>query len=286
MAAPFTDFVVSEVGLVQWAALLVATLTVSVLLYALRPPLTQKIVLSFIPWIISGSILHVFWQLQEVLQRQLYPEAIEGIFSAPAVYLTTFIPLGIVWVISAMIVPSYEKSNRIAVYIATAGISVMTLLLALLLWQGLDEAVAPMEPIWPVLGLIISFVLAFVVYILIGSWRTYVIAEARFVGAFVLFAHTFDGVTTAIGVEQLGAGERSALPRLILDVAADLPTADLLGTGWLFVTVKVVLASAIVILFADYVSDKPSEGNLMFAIIGAVGLGPAANNFFLFLLAL
>jgi len=286
MAVPFSDFVLADVGLVQWGVLLTATTTVAAFLYALRPPVTQRMLIAFVPWIVSGSILHVFWQLQEALQRQLYPASIEGLFSAPAVYLTAFIPLGIVWAVSAVAVPSYNRSERIAVYVGTTGVGVMVLLTGLLLRQGRDEAVAPMEPIWPVVGLLISLALTFLVYIAIGSWRTYVLAEARFAGAFVLFGHIFDAVTTAVGVEQLGAGERSALPRAIIDFAADLPTADLLGSAWLFVVVKILLASAIVVAFADYVSEKPTQGNLMFAVIGAVGLGPATNNFFLFLLAI
>lgn len=283
MAVPFSGFVVP--GPIQSAALLIGTGMIVVLLYALRPPLTQKIVLSFIPWIISGSILHVFWQLGDILQRQLYPEPIAPLFSAPAVYLTTFIVLGLIWVVSAIIVPSYDRSDRIATYILTTGVGVLIPLFGLVIWQGLDEAIAPMEPIWPVLGLIISLVLTFVVYIAIGAWRTHVIAQTRYVGAFVLFAHIFDAVTTAIGVDLLGAGERSTVPAAILDFAADLPVADTIGTGWLFVLVKVALASTIVVLFADYVEEEPTQANLLLAIIAIVGLGPAVNNFFIFLLS-
>jgi uncharacterized membrane protein len=283
MAVPFSDFVVP--GPIQSAALLIGTGTIAVLLYALRPPLTQKIVLSFIPWIISGSILHVFWQLGDALQRQLYPEPIAPLFSAPAVYLTTFIALGAIWTLSAIIVPNYDRSDKIATYVFAMGIGVVIPLIGLLLWQGLDEQVAPMEPIWPVLGLILSLVLTFIIYIAIGAWRTYVIAQARYVGAFVLFSHTFDGVTTAIGVDVLGASERSTIPAAILDFSADLPVADTIGIGWLFVLVKVVLASVIVILFAEYLDEEPPQANLLLAIIAIVGLGPAVNNFFLFLLA-
>jgi len=286
MVAPFTDFVIADVGWVQWAALLIGTGIVSFLLYALRPPLTQKIVLAFVPWIVSGGILHVFWQLQETLQRQLFPSAIEGLFSAPAIYLSLFIPVGTVWALSTMIVPSNDRSDRIALYLAVTGIGVLIPLLGLLLWQGMDDAIAPMEPIWPMLGLILSLVVTFVVYILIGAWRTYVIAEARYVGALVLFAHIFDGITTAIGVDQLDAGERSVIPRRIIEFTADLPTAEMLGSGWLFILFKIVIASAIVVLFADYVSDEPAQGNFFFLIVAIVGLGPAVNNFFLFLLAL
>lgn len=283
MVVPFSDFVVP--GPIQSAALLIGTGTIVVLLYALRPPLTQKIVLSFIPWVISGSILHVFWQLGKIQQRQLYPEPIEALFSAPAVYLTTFIVLGAIWTLSAIIVPSYDRSDRIATYMLATGVGVLIPLLGLVVWQGRDPQLAPMEPIWPVLGLILSIVLTFIIYIGIGAWRTYVIAQARSVGAFVLFAHTFDGVTTAIGVDVLGGGERSALPAAILDFAAGLPVADTIGVGWLFVLVKVSLASAIVILFADYLDEEPAQANLLLALIAIVGLGPAVNNFFLFLLS-
>lgn len=281
MVVPFSDFVVP--GPIQSAALLIGTGTIVVLLYALRPPLTQKIVLSFIPWMISGSIMHVFWQLGNTYQ-QLYPESIDPLFSAPAVYLTTFIALGAIWTLSAIIVPSYDRSGRIATYIFATGLGVLIPLLGLVVWQGMSDQLAPMEPIWPVLGLILSIALTFVVYIAIGAWRTYVIAQARYVGAFVLFAHTFDGVTTAIGVDVLGAGERSALPKAILEFAADLPVADTIGVGWLFVLVKVTLASAIVVLFAEYLDEEPTQANLLLTVIAIVGLGPAVNNFFLFLL--
>lgn len=281
MVVPFSDFVVP--GPIQSAALLIGTGTIVVLLYALRPPLTQKIVLSFIPWVISGSILHVFWQIGNLYQP-LYPEPVEPLFSAPAVYLTTFIVLGAIWTLSAIIVPSYDRSDRIATYMLATGVGMLIPLLGLVVWQGLSDELA-LKPIWPVLGLVISLVLTFIVYIAIGAWRTYVIAQARSVGAFVLFAHTFDGVTTAIGVDVLGGGERSALPAAILDFAAGLPVADTIGVGWLFVLVKVTLASAIVVLFADYLDEEPAQANLLLAIIAIVGLGPAVNNFFLFLLS-
>lgn len=283
MVAPFSGFVIP--GLIQSAALVVGTVTIAAILYALRPPLTQRVVLSFIPWIISGGILHVFWQLGNIFQEQLYPPLVEDLFSAPAVYLTTFIAVGTIWTLAAIIVPNYDRSDRIATYIVTTGIGVVIPLIGLVIWQGLGEEIAPMEPVWPMLGLIVSLVLTFVIYMAIGAWRTYVIAEARHVGAFVLFAHVFDGVTTAIGVDILGAGERSAVPQMIMEFAADLPTADLLGVGWLFVLVKVALASLIVILFADFVAEEPNQGNLLLTLIAVVGLGPAINNFFLFLLS-
>ena len=280
MAEPFADFVIPP--LLQTLGLLVGTGIIVALLYGIKPPVSQRIVLSFVPWIVIGALLHVFYQIGEALNEQLYPEAIAPLFSAPAVYLTTFIAMGIIWVLSAMVVPSSDRKGRIAKYLTLTGVGVLIPLVGLLVWQGTGPELE-FQPMLPLLGLVITLVLTFVVYILLGAWRTYIIAEARYVGALVLFAHLFDAITTTIGVDILGTGERSALPRYIMDVAADLPTADLLGTGWLFIVVKLILAIAIIVLFADYVSEKPTEGNLFFAVVAAVGLGPAAHNFFLFM---
>lgn len=284
MAAPFSDFVIPS--LTHSISLLVGTAVLLSLLYASRPPVTQRIALSFVPWIVSGGALHVFYRLGEQTGRQIYPDTIEPLFSAPAVYLTTFLGMGIIWTVSAMIVPRERQDSRVPQYLGATGIGVMTPLVGLVIWQGLDPAIAPMKPVEPILGLIAAFVLTFVVYFLIGAWRTYVIAQARYVGALVIFAHLFDGVTTAIGVDLLDAGERSALPKMIMDFAAGLPTAEFIGTGWLFVVVKLLLASGIVIVFSDYVTEEPTRGNLFFVIVAAVGLGPAAHNFFMFILSI
>lgn len=279
----FTDFVVPD--LPYLAAISIVILIVSVLMYAIRPPVTQPIILAIVPWIMNGAMLHVFYQLHTVAAEPLLPPVIAPIFSAPTVYFTTFSMLALIWMIGSMIVPSTERHRKVATYIWTTGTGIAIPLFVLLIWQGLGPAFG-LKPIYPILGLIISLALTFVIYITIGMWRTYIIAETRYVGALVVFAHVFDAVTTAIGVEVLDTGERTVIPRMIMDFAADLPTAEMLGEAWLFVLVKIVLASAIVILFADYVHEKPAEGNFMFGIIIAAGLGPAVNNFFIYLLAL
>lgn len=278
----FTDFVVPDLPYI--AALAIAMIIIVVLVYAIQPPVTQPIILATVPWIINGAILHVFYQMHLVAPEGLFPSAIAPLFSAPSVYITTFVLLALVWLMGTMIVPSPQHHRKVAKYILIIGIGTLIPLFALLIWQGMGDAFE-LNPILPVLGLIISLVLTFVLFIAIGMWRTYIIAETRYVGALVIFGHVFDAVTTAIGVEILDAGERTLIPRMIMDFAADLPTADTLGEAWLFVLIKIVLAMAIVILFADYVRDKPAEGNLLLGIIAAVGLGPAVNNFLLFMLA-
>lgn len=271
--------------LLHSAVLLVGTGIIVAYLFAIRPPVTQRIVLSFVPWMVIGGILHVFYQLGEIFQVQIYPPEFAPLFAAPAVYLTTFILMGGIWAISATIFPTDRHDIKVSQILATIGIGTAAPLVILVFYQGLDPQVAPMRPVWPILGFVVSMVLTGIVYFLIGAWRTYIIARARYVGALVLFAHLFDGVTTTIGVDVLGATERSMAPQAVLDFAADLPTADVLGTGWLFVLLKLVLAAAIVIYFADDVVEHETQTNLLFAFVTALGLGPAVHNFFLFVLS-
>ena len=101
----------------------------------------------------------------------------------------------------------------------------------------------------------------------------------------MIVSHALDGVSTAAGVDLLGFGERTPASRAIMEVAAALPTADLLGVGWLFVLVKVVVASAVVVLFAEYVREDPTPGYSLLGLIAAVGLGPASHNLLLYAVA-
>lgn len=287
MPVPFEGFVVPPA---PYTAFLVAgTAVVLAVLYELRPPVTQKLVLAFAPWMVSGAALHVFYQLGERFRTQLYPPPLEPFFSAPAVYLTSFLGMGVVWVLAALVGmtrrSAAERGDAAALYLGVSGVGLMLALVGLVFWQALDPLVDP-QPVLPTVGVLVSLVLTFVVYIVVGAWRTYVLAEARYAGALVIFAHVLDGVTTTIGVDILGSGERSALPARIMEFAAGLPTAEFLGTGWLFLLVKIVVAAGIVVLFADYVREEPTQGNLLFAFVAAVGLGPATNNYLLFVLGL
>ena len=287
---PFEGF--QTLSLEYALVLLVGTVLLVALLNAIRPPVTQITVLAFVPWMMSGAALHVFYQIGEFYNSQIYPPLIRPFFSAPAVYLTTFLGMGGVWVVASILGMGGQSRTRskdvVARYLGVVGIGVTLALVGLLAWQGLDPAVGsdvtPTERFIPIIGIIATMVLTFVVYLLIGAWRTYIIAEARYGGAVALFAHLLDGITTTIGVDILGVSERSVIPARIIEFAGTLPTAQYIGSGWLFLVVKLLVAVVIVVTFADYVREEPTRGNLLFAFVTAVGLGPAMNNVFLFLL--
>ena len=258
--------------------LLAAVLAVGLLLLLVRPAVSQWVVLAAAPWMVLGALLHAVYQLHRAAGETLLPDPGAVLLSAPAVYLTTFVLAGLVWVLAARLADDHHDVTRLL-----AGTGALLVLPAA--GYATREATREfaLEPIVPAVGLLGSLALTGLVAFLLARLRPALATGPRAGGLLVLFAHTFDGITTGIGVELLDVGERSAASRAILDIAAGLPTADLLGEAWLFVLVKLLLASAIVVVFHGYAEEEPTEGNLFFAGIAAIGLGPGAHNFFLFL---
>lgn len=229
-------------------------------LYRRRPPVTDRTVLGLVPWILVGAALHVLYQLG------LAPPTLRPLFGTPSVYLTTFVVAGGVWLLAdERAAPALAGSGSV-VFLAVVGIVVAT---------------RPITPGWPVVGLVLSGGLAAGAWVALRRLRPLVAHTGR-TGALVLFAHTVDGVSTAIGVDVLGFGERTPASRFVLELAGTLPTADLVGVGWLFVLVKVCVAALVVWLFADFVRDDPRQGRLLLVLIAALGLGPGIHNLLLY----
>lgn len=258
--------------------LILGTLIVGVLLVALRPEVSSWDVLALGVWMAVGSTWHALAVLEVV------PTWAGHLFGAPAVYLTTFIVLGGLWLVATVGATAevFSSTSRI---LGGVGTLVWIVSMGYLLQLGLSDASGyGLDPFWPVVGLFVSVLVAAVAFIALALVYTEAVAATGRVGAFVVFAHTLDGVSTAVGVDVLGTGEQTPLPRLIMGVAADLPTAEHFGVGWLFVLTKIVLALVVVAVFADYVKESPSRGRIALALMAAVGFGPGVFNLLLFLM--
>lgn len=253
--------------------LLVGTVGVAGLIHLLRPPVTNWTVVAFAPWMATGGILHGLEQLGT------YPSAIAPLFEAPGVYLTLAIVTGLAWAfaeLAAEIRPHGSADRRLGVI----GTAVVITFGMLSIYQGVGAGT--FSPFWPVIAVVVSVIVTAAVWIAISVVFTESAAVTGAAGVTVVAGHAFDGVTTAVGYDVLGAHERTPLSRYILEAGELLPTAELLGAGWLFVLVKVGLAAAIVVLFREFVKDDPVFARLMLAVVAAVGLGPAFNNLLLF----
>lgn len=244
-------------------------------LYRQKPQVTDDVVLALAPWMVAGAVGYALYQLAAV------PALVRPLFGSPAVYLTAGVGAGAVWLLAASDdwAPAGWGLRSIPGALGVTG----GLLAGTALGYAIQVGVARggLQFVWPVGAVVVATVAAGLTWV--GLWlvRPAVGATGR-AGGLVVFAHALDGISTAVGADVYGLGEQSPLSRALLDVAAALPTADLLGTGWLFVLVKLGLAAAVVVLLADGVRERPSEGYLLLAGVAAVGLGPGAHNVVLF----
>lgn len=248
--------------------LLAGAAVVGWLLRRERPAVTADVVLALAPWMVVGASLHVIYQIEAV------PASIAPFLGSPSVYLTTAIVAGAVWLLARRLTDRPEW--RLGV--VGAAIAIVTVTYTLVV-GGVNRVVVPSG------ALVVGIFVGVAAWWLLRRVRPEEAATVGAVGLLVVFAHALDGVSTAAGVDLLGFGERTPASRVIMEVAGALPTVDLLGVGWLFVLVKVAVAAAVVVLFAEYVREEPTPGYALLGLIAAVGLGPGAHNLLLFAVA-
>lgn len=239
-------------------------------LYRRRPRVTPRVVAAFAPWMVAGATLYALYQVDAI-------PVFRPLFGAPAVYLTTFVPAAITWVAVADQPADRWGLPSAPGTVALTGVTLAGTLVAYALVFGLASGALSLQ--WPVFGLLLSIALAATLWYTVRDRLRVAVTGAP--GVLVLFGHTLDGISTAVGV-HLGYGEQTPLSALIIDLARALPTEPYLGAGWLFAVVKVGLAVGVLYAFTGYVREEPSEGALMLGLVAAVGLGPGVHNLVLF----
>ena len=255
-----------------WPYLVVLAVAVAGVGYGLasrRPAVTARHVLGLAPWIVVGSALHVLYVVESL------PAVIAPLAGTGAVYVTVAVIAGGGWLLADAVRP-----RTVPALLAAGGLAVAVPLVGATIIVGLTQGT--LAPVWPAAGAVVAVLLTAAGWATLRRRRPAATAATGWVGLLAVFGHTLDGVSTTVGVDVLGYGERTPLSRVILDAAATLPTADIIGTGWLFILVKIGVVSAVVVLFAEYVDDEPSEGYPLLGVIAAVGLGPGTYNLLLF----
>jgi uncharacterized membrane protein len=233
-----------------------------------RPRVTARRVLALAPWMALGSAAHVLYVV-DALPPLLAPFA-----GSPTVYLTVGALAGAAWLAA-----DAARPDRVAASLAAAGALCLLPVAAVAVGTGLSPAGAR----WSAVALALTVPVAGAAWIGLTRLRPEV-AVTGSVGALAVFGHALDGVSTAVGTTQLGFGERTPLSRILLEVGG-LPSLPVIGEGWLFLLVKLAVATAVVWLFAAYVRETPAEGYLLLGFVAAMGLGPAAHNLLLFSVA-
>lgn len=251
-------------------ALLVGLGVVGWLLVRRRPPVTEWTVLALVPWVVLGAALHVLYVVDAL------PATVRPLAGTAAVYLTVGLGAGATWLVANRAAAGTER------LLGGAGTAVaLGTVVAALVYSGSRGAFRPV----PAVGiLVVAAAVAVATWVLVGRARPDVAVTGR-PGFLAVAAHALDGVSTAVGVDLLGFGERTPLSRLVIEFAAGLPTAALVGSGWLFVLVKLGVASVVVVALAETVRESPTEGRLLLGFVAAVGLGPGVHNLLLFTVA-
>lgn len=240
------------------------------LLWRERPSITGPVVLALAPWMVVGAALHVLYQVGGA------PAAVAPLLGTPSVYVSTAVLAGAVWLAARSVWGRTPSGLSVYLLAGTGAVMALAAVVLTLAVGGVVRVVVPLA------ALLIGALLGGGLWVALGRLRPDDVGTVGSVGLLVLFAHALDGVSTAVGVDVLGFGERSPVSRAIMDVAATLPAAEVLGVGWLFVTVKVVVAAGVVILFADYLREEPTQGYGLLGLIAAVGLGPGTHNLLLY----
>ncbi|QDX40717.1 DUF63 family protein [Salarchaeum sp. JOR-1] len=248
-------------------AVLVGVAVVAYGLRAARVRVTPRTIVAFAPWMAVGSTLYVTYQLD------VLPEPVAPFASSPIVYASTFVLAGLCWI-------GASRTDAPLRVLAGTGFLALAAPVGVALQYGSTHGGLALA--WPAVGVAAGVVAAAVVWAVLRRVRPAAARVTWPAGALVVLGHALDGTTTAVGVDVLGFGERTPLSRIILEFAAGLPTADALGSGWLFVLVKLALAAGITVLLADYVRDDEAGGSLLLGLVAAVGLGPGMHNALLF----
>ncbi|OYR38222.1 DUF63 domain-containing protein [Halorubrum sp. Ib24] len=267
-AIPFLPAGTTLPPLPYLVAVLLAAGAVGVALRRRPPRVTGGHVLALAPWMALGSAAHVLYVVHAL------PRALAPLAGSPTVYLTVGSLAGATWLALATAQP-----ERVPTLLAAAG----ALLLAPVVGAALATGVSPAGARWSTVSLAATVPIAAAVWVGLTRLRPET-AVTGAVGALAVFGHARDGVSTAVGTTQLGFGERTPVSRILLELGG-IPPVPVLGEGWVFLLVKLAVASAVVWLFAEYVRDRPSEGYLLLGFVAAVGLGPAAHNLLLFAIA-
>ncbi len=260
------------------AVLALTAVGVTLVLYLMQTPVTNRTVVALAPWMVTGSALHVLWRLEA------FPSVVAPLFSSPSVYVTTYVAAALVWVASRGLAYANPQSPSISRRLGSIGLGAAVTFISFVIWNGIQQETLAL--FWPVIAFAAAGVVAAVAWALFAIKFSEAAGVTGAAGALVVYAHALDGVSTAVAVDVLQLGESMVLSRAILEFAAMLPTAEYVGVGWLFVLVKLLLAAVVVVLFRSYVREDPVQGRLLLAFVAAVGLGPGAHNLLLFVVGL
>ena len=257
----------------QSILVLVCFLGLAAFIWKYEVEINDGIIMSLVPWMAFGASLRVLGVIGVGEGGPI--DKISFLFGNPVVYLSTFIILGCVWAI-ILIMGRDQIAARILLF---SGMFAFVFVMVILSREGLTH------PVWGIAGLGISVVVSILVWEGIKIKNEEGSELLGSTGLLGVVGQVIDGISTAIGVDILNFSEQTPVSKIILDFGSSLPTANIIGGGWVFIFVKIVLAITLVFLFVDYVKEKPLSARIFLIVMISIGIGPGIHNLILYSVA-
>lgn len=255
---------------------LLLTAVVASVIYAHQPPLPQTMAFAFLPWVVTGSLLHVF-----AIEGQ-YPAYLVPLVTVPGSYLTAMLIPGVAW--SAMLNVSVSRRSLPAYhhYIGTMGAGVAVVLWLVLLATGSISGLSRLLTLLVVP--LVSFLAAGLVSLFVGLWSPDFVEFTPFIGGFVVLAALVNGIATALGVVVEGATAHTVATATALDLVVRYAPGGLgpldVTHLWvsLFLVANVLFGVAVATGLARHCDDRPRAVYTLLGLFGIVWFGLGFNR--------
>lgn len=231
-----------------------------VVLAAMRPPVTEGVVLATAPWMVVGGILAGLSDIGAYGTLVLV--------DTPQVHLTALVIGGLVW--APLVQGAIIRERRPATprYLTAAGVGAAVVLTAVLF---LLTAPSSAGIVWLVSLPVAAGILAAGEYLFLGLLDATPLAHTRFAGLLALYAHTLAGLATTVSVDLFGRSPRG-MAALVAEASGSLPIA---GVGWLVLPLRIGIALLAVLALGRYAREAETRAYLALIVFVAIGLGPA-----------
>jgi uncharacterized membrane protein len=281
---------VSEVG--YMATLIVALYGVLILLRRMDIGGERQFFLALVPFVFFGGALRVVEdavnaaRVADATPALTYPW--NALIISPVIYFTVFAitlvaVVGSVRLARAGVTDGYERP------LVAAGTALVVVTVGYLAVLAATTGYVEFHPLILVVTLVGATAAAAVTWWLVLRYAPDVTAGTGRIGPVVVWGHAVDGVANVVGIDwgaELGLRAdlvpKHPANRFVIDVTqAVLPRsiAQITGTGWPFLLLKLVVAVVAVWLFNEEIyEESPRYTVLLLVAILAVGLGPGTRD--------
>jgi uncharacterized membrane protein len=262
-----------EASVLALGVLALAATMVVVLLVTIEAELTPQTVVAFTPWIVTGASAHALFSVGA------YPDQFGLLFGPRAVYLTTFVAAGMAWSMMHTAASFTGSTGSDAQYLTATGLGALVVSVWAALTQGLGaDTGLVLALVGALVGAVAVALSAFVGLSVVYSKAA---IHTGAVGYLAVFGQALDAATTVVAVDVLSIPASYPTGRAVVEAAATLPTAAVLGTGWVLLVLRVGLALVVVAALAAVVSRRSDSDGVAYLLLGALvayGLGPGIHH--------